>query len=65
MTRPRIQVRYWTWRSPDQTETPGIGLFNGNRIQAHLTADQARNLADKLHDFADRLAANTNEKEIH
>lgn len=56
-TRPFMKARYWTWRDYARTETPGIGLFSGNQIQAHLTPTEARDLADKLHDMADQIDA--------
>jgi len=55
--RPFIKVRYWTWRDHARNATPGVGIFTGNQIQAHLTPAEARNLADKLHDMADQIDA--------
>lgn len=55
--RPFAQVRNWTWKHQDRSETPGIGIFHGNRIQIHLTPAEARAMADRLHDMADRIDA--------
>ncbi|WP_164202360.1 hypothetical protein [[Micrococcus luteus] ATCC 49442] len=57
MKRPELNARYWTWKDQEQNETPGVGLFAGHFIKAHLTPAQARTLADKLHDMADKLEA--------
>lgn len=53
--RPTINARYWTWKDRDQNETPGVGLFSGSFLKAHLTPTEARALADQLHDMADRI----------
>jgi len=53
--RPFAKVRMWTWKHQDRSETPGIGIFHGNRIQIHLTPTEARDMADKLHDMADHI----------
>lgn len=50
--RPFIDARRWIWKDGD-TQTPGIGLMHGNRVRAHLTWSEARNLADRLHDLVD------------
>ncbi|MCQ1999539.1 hypothetical protein [Arthrobacter zhaoxinii] len=55
--RPYVTVRRWEWRK-DGKRTEGIGLMHGASVCAHLTPDEARALADKLHDLAD-----TTEKE--
>jgi len=34
---------------------PGIGLFRGRELSAHLTASEALELADKLVDLAESL----------
>lgn len=43
------------WITKDKKRIPGIQLLNGRGIAAHLTADEARALADRLHDLADQL----------
>lgn len=55
MTRPYLKPRNWAWKAPDGTGTPGVGLFHGQYLKAHLTPTEARKLADKLHDMADQL----------
>lgn len=50
--RPYLTARPYTWKSKD-TETPGIGLMYGGQIRAHLTPEEARTLADRLHDLVD------------
>lgn len=55
MKRPsRVHVRPYVWLNGDRRH-PGIGVLSGPRILAHLNADQARHLADQLHDLADDL----------
>ncbi|MDQ0824308.1 hypothetical protein QFZ60_000481 [Arthrobacter sp. B2I5] len=56
--RPKVYTRLWAWKDADRNETPGVGLFRGQDLQAHLTPGEARTLADKLHDLADRAEAN-------
>lgn len=51
--RTYAYVRKWTWKHKDDTETPGIGIFQGRNLIAHLTPDEARAMADQLHDLAD------------
>lgn len=65
--RPVLKARYWIWKDRERNETPGIGLWDkSSQVKAHLTAAEARQLADKLHDMADHLEADTTtEKEIH
>lgn len=55
MSRPYLNVRRWEWRDQDGNATPGIGLWRGKSLKAHLTPDEARQLADTLHDHADQL----------
>lgn len=57
MNRPSLNARYWGWRDPEGNEAPGVGLFRGRDLKAHLTYTEARKLADKLHDMADTLEA--------
>jgi len=51
--RPYVKARPYTWLAPDGSGTPGIGLFNGHHLKAHMTADEARTLADRIHDLVD------------
>ncbi|WPU08083.1 hypothetical protein SMD14_13005 [Pseudarthrobacter oxydans] len=53
--RPYLVPRMWSWKDTERNTTPGIGLFRGQELKAHLTPDEARALADKLHDMADNL----------
>lgn len=55
--RPGLKPRFWVWRDLDRNETPGIALWGKNGLTAHLESEQARKLADKLHDMADKLDA--------
>lgn len=55
MKRPFLKVRYWTWKAVDQTDVRGIGLMYGDQLRAHLAPAEARSLADRLHDMADKL----------
>lgn len=52
--RPFLTVRPYTWRAPDGTRTAGVALKRGGLIRAHMTPDEARVMADKLHDIADQ-----------
>ena len=57
MRRPRPpQVKARPWLHGDRV-IPGIAFMRGQRVLAHMTAAQARNTADKLHDLADQLEA--------
>ncbi|WP_422757263.1 hypothetical protein [Paenarthrobacter sp. C1] len=56
--RPSIRVRKYTWRDQAGNETPGISLW-GRDLAAHLTYDEARRLADKLHDLVDAASTIT------
>ncbi|GAA1109967.1 hypothetical protein [Arthrobacter flavus] len=53
MTRPYIKARPWTWRDRDGNQTPGVALMHGGSVKAHLTPNEARALADRLHDLTD------------
>lgn len=55
--RPFVRLQPWQWRDADGTITPGVGIFRGNEIKAHLNPAEARKMADLLHDIADRLEA--------
>ncbi|MEV8148742.1 hypothetical protein AB0O52_11445 [Arthrobacter sp. NPDC080073] len=57
--RPRLRVRWWVWKDRERNETPGIGLFRGQDLQAHMTPEEARTMADTLHDMADHIEAAT------
>ncbi|MFJ6453781.1 hypothetical protein [Paenarthrobacter sp. NPDC091669] len=50
--RPHIRARKYAWKDKAGNETPGISLW-GRNLAAHLTYDEARRLADKLHDLVD------------
>lgn len=52
--RPFVKLRRWEWKEASTT-TPGIGIFRGEAILAHLTPTEARTMADKLHDYADQI----------
>lgn len=59
--RPYLNsVQPYTWRDRDGTRTPGIILNHGKLPAAHLTPDEARELADTLHDLADQIEQETN-----
>lgn len=47
----------YTWRTPDGTETPGVGLILPPRyLVQYLTAEQAIELANQLVDAAETIA---------
>lgn len=54
--RPYVKLRRWEWKEPRTSGgTHGIGIFRGQAILAHLTPEEARTMADKLHDYADQI----------
>lgn len=57
MTRPGLTARYYAWKNHGRADLPGIALWGMGGLTAHLTPAEARKLADKLHDMADRLDA--------
>lgn len=52
--RPFLSIKRYAWKDPDGTETPGVALKYGAQIKAHLTPEECRAMADKLHDLADQ-----------
>lgn len=55
--RPKAKVQPYVWvDSGTQKRTPGIALLHRRTVLAHLTADEAREMADKLHDLVDTLS---------
>ena len=50
--RPYVKVRKYTWKDRAGNEVPGLSLW-GRNLVAHLTYDEARSLADRLHDLVD------------
>lgn len=54
-SRPKVKVRPYVWKALDETETQGIGILSQGRAVAHYTAAEARTMADRLHDLADKL----------
>lgn len=52
--RPYLTVKPYTWRGAYGDRTPGVALKHGGQIRAHLTPDEARAMADQLHDYADQ-----------
>ncbi|WP_275777921.1 hypothetical protein [Paenarthrobacter sp. Y-19] len=58
--RPYVKVREYTWKDRSGREVPGLSLWRRNLV-AHLTYDEARDLADKLHDLVDAASHTTTE----
>lgn len=56
--RPYLKLMPHTWKAKDGTRTPGMALKYCGLVRAHLTPDEARTLADKLHDLADKQDTN-------
>jgi len=48
-------VRIQDWITKDKQHIQGIRLSGASGIAAHLTANEARKLADTLHDLAETL----------
>lgn len=48
-------VKIQDWITKDKQRIKGIRLSGASGIAAHLTANDARTLADTLHDLADKL----------
>lgn len=57
MSRPYLSPRFWSWKDQAGNETPGVGLFRGRYLQAHLTPTECFALADTLTDYAETLEA--------
>lgn len=53
--RPKVKARTYEWRATDGAKTPGVGISQNGRTIAHYTATEARQMADRLHDLADKL----------
>lgn len=53
--RPFLKIKRRAWAHQDGTTTPGLVLHQAGKVYAHLTPEEARTLADKLHDYADHL----------
>lgn len=58
-TRPYIgKIRRFNWLSQHTgNHIPGIALWHGQRIIAHLTPVEAKQLADNLVDLAEQVEA--------
>lgn len=56
--RPYAKIRKWDWMDGDH-KTPGVGIFHGGKLMAHLKPDEARIWADHLHDISDRIESET------
>jgi hypothetical protein len=55
---PKLRIRVWTWDRGTPREIPGIGLYGpGGQVIAHLSYQQAREAADRIHDFCDKAEA--------
>lgn len=52
--RPQAKLHKRPWLDKDGTRTPGIALMHGAKVIAHMTPDEARAIADRLHDYADQ-----------
>lgn len=48
------QSRAWVDRDTGD-RVPGVALMHGPKVLAHMTPDEARAMADKLHDYADHI----------
>lgn len=59
--RPYIgKVWHSTWTDRKTGEqTPGISMGGASGLAAHLTPDEARTLADQLHDLAEQIESET------
>lgn len=51
--RPTAEARPYYWKDRDQNQTPGIALWGRKGLTAHLTYQEARSLADRIHDLVD------------
>ncbi|MFE4078527.1 hypothetical protein [Paenarthrobacter sp. YIM B13468] len=54
--RPYVKVRKYCWKDRSGEIIPGVSLW-GRNLVAHLTYDEARHLADRLHDLVDTANA--------
>lgn len=49
----KVEIRDWITK--DKRRIAGIRIDGASGIAGHLTADEARKLADRLHDLVDQL----------
>lgn len=54
---PGVTARRYVWKDLNRSTTPGIALWGKAGMAAWLTYTDARVLADRLHDMADKLEA--------
>lgn len=53
--RPHVRIAAHTWLDADGNGTPGIALRHNKFVAAHLTPDQAMQMADQLVDLAEQV----------
>ena len=58
--RPSVHAKKYNWQTPQGETIPGIALMHRHKVLAHMTPEEARSMADKLHDMADRLEKEQN-----
>lgn len=60
--RPYVKVRKYSWKDRSGEIIPGVSLW-GRNLVAHLTYDEARSLADRLHDLVDAHSSTTQKED--
>lgn len=57
--RPQPNIRKRTWVDLDGSRTPGIAIMHAGKVLAHMSREEARAIADQIHDLADQLEHTT------
>ncbi|MGO2779708.1 hypothetical protein [Glutamicibacter arilaitensis] len=53
--RPSASAKKYNWLTPNGETIPGIALMHRHKVLAHMTPVEARAMADKLLDYADKI----------
>jgi hypothetical protein len=62
--RPAIgRVRRWTWLNGEQ-RTPGVSLWKGGKLIAHMTPSEAYQLANKIVDETEKIEHRKDTKSV-
>lgn len=53
--RPKAKIIKRTWVDLDGSRTPGLAIMHAGKALAHMSSEEARAIADRIHDLADEL----------
>lgn len=53
--RPSAHAKKYNWLTPSGETIPGIAIMHRHKVLAHMTPEEAKAMADKLHDYADHI----------